>query len=257
MIRRLPPNSNITRWPKRLVLILFLFAALVLLSGCVRYDVGVEVRGQYQGQITQHIRLGEPLTNFSQREAQQWLQTLETRAKRLHGKARRLGEAELQVTIPFSNGQELRDRFNQFFNPTGPAQNTQTQNNAEPSTLVELAANLGFDQSNLLLLERDRLSLDVDLRSLGSLGNEQSVIVNAQDVLNLEFALQTPWGGRVPEQNQTPVQQRGALLVWQLLPGQINHLEAVFWLPSTLGLGTIAIVGLVAGGIILKRYLNR
>ncbi|NEO87899.1 MAG: DUF3153 domain-containing protein [Spirulina sp. SIO3F2] len=231
---------------------LFLLVSLVLLSGCVRYDVGVEIKGQYQGQITQHIRLGEPLTNFSQREAQQWLQTLENRAKRLHGKTQRLGDAEIQVTIPFSNGKELRDRFNQFFNPTG-----QAGSDPEASTLVELTASLGFDQSNLLLIERDRLSLDVDLRSLGTLGDDQSLIINAQDVLNLEFALQTPWGASIPEQNQTPVQQRGQQLVWQLLPGQINHLEAVFWLPSTLGLGTVAIAGLVAGGATFKKYLNR
>ncbi|MGB0563598.1 MAG: DUF3153 domain-containing protein [Spirulinaceae cyanobacterium] len=240
-------------WPTRWLLLLFLLCSLLFLSGCVRYEVGVEMRGQYQGQIRQHIRLGETLTNFSQQEAQQWLTSIERRAKKLHGKIQRLGPADIQVTIPFSNGRELGDRFNQFFNPNGQqAQPAQPAN----ANLVELTADLGLRQSNLLLLERDRLRLDVDLRSLGDLGTEQRFLLNAQEVLDLEFALQTPWGAKLGDRNQTPAQQRGNQLVWKLQPGQVNHLEAVFWLPSYLGLGSLAIVGLTVGGAILKGYLG-
>jgi hypothetical protein len=40
--------------------------------------------------------------------------------------------------------------------------------------------------------------------------------------------------------------------MWTLKPGQLNHLEAVFWLPSPLGIGTLVIVLLVLGGFYLK-----
>ncbi|MEM8641567.1 MAG: DUF3153 domain-containing protein [Cyanobacteria bacterium P01_G01_bin.54] len=263
MLKRSAPDSTVPWTPpgkNRWLLLLFLLFSLFFLSGCVRYEVGVEIQGQYQGQIRQHIRLGETLTNFSQQEAQQWLASIERRAKQLHGKVQHLGPADVQVTIPFGNGQELGDRFNQFFNPNEqPAPSSSQPTPPQPTTdnLVELTANLGLSQSNLLLLERDHLHLDVDLRGLGTLGSQQPFLLNAQEVLNLEFALQTPWGATLTERNQIPAQQRGNQLVWHLQPGQLNHLEARFWLPSNLGLGTLAIIGLSVGGAILKNYLGQ
>jgi hypothetical protein len=51
------------------------------------------------------------------------------------------------------------------------------------------------------------------------------------------------------------VQQQGKQLVWKLKSGAENHLEAVFWVPSPLGIGTVAIVLLVIGGIFLRAQL--
>lgn len=226
--------------------------SLLVLSGCVRYDVGVDVQGQHRGVITQHVRLGEPLTNFSQGEVSQWLRTLEARAKKLHGKTKRISDAEVIISIPFANGQELRDRFNQFFDPTG-----QSATSPEASDdLVALAAGLELQQSNLLLVERDRLSLDVDLRGLGNLGDRQDIIFNAKEVLALEFALNTPWGATIPEQSLPAQRQQIHQTTWKLIPGQINHLEAIFWLPSSLGIGAIVIAVFVAGGATIRQRLN-
>jgi hypothetical protein len=234
---------------QRLWLIALSLLALLCLSGCVRYEVGVTMTGQYSGAITQHIRLGEPLTNFSQQEVLNWLDTLEQRARKLHGQAQRVNAAELMVTIPFSNGAQLQERFNQFFNPTGTTQPPQP---AQESALVELTAGLGLQQTNLLLFERDRVILDVDLRGLGSLGSDRDVVLDANSVLDLSFALDTPWGARSLSDNTVPYHRSGSRLVWQLQPGEINHLSASFWLPSALGFGAIAILALVIGGTRLK-----
>ncbi|MCW6035352.1 DUF3153 domain-containing protein [Spirulina subsalsa FACHB-351] len=227
--------------------------AVFLLSGCVRYDVGVNWQGQYRGQITQHIQLGEQLTSFSQSEAKKWLKTIETRAKALQGRVKRVSEQEVIVTIPFANGQEFGEKFNQFFNPTD--QSPQGVELGENSDVVQLNSQVVVNQSNLLLLERDRLILDVDLRALSIFAGEGELIINSGNLLNLEFALNSPWGARNvvhKDDNTPPVRKVNHQLIWQLQPGQINHIEAVFWVPSYLGLGTVVILLLMWGGFYLK-----
>jgi len=48
-----------------------------------------------------------------------------------------------------------------------------------------------------------------------------------------------------------PTQQDGSL-VWTLIPGRVNHLEAVFWLPNPVGIGSVLIVLAIVAGYSLK-----
>jgi len=41
-------------------------------------------------------------------------------------------------------------------------------------------------------------------------------------------------------------------LIWRLKPGQINSIDVVFWVPSYLGWGILAVIGLTLGGYYLK-----
>ncbi|NEO27684.1 MAG: DUF3153 domain-containing protein [Kamptonema sp. SIO4C4] len=231
----------------------FLLFCALFLGGCVRYDVGVQVDGQYRGAIAQHIQLGEQLTSFTEKELNQWLKTIEQRARKLNGNTKHLSNQEIVVTIPFSNGEELVEKFNQFFNPT-----QQTPNQiATSEEIVPLNSQLGLHQSNLLFLERDQLNLNVDLRGLEMFSSEGNLVLNnASSLLNLEFTLTTPWGARIVQNSDTgiipPVTRQGNQLIWQLQPGEMNHIEAVFWIPSWLGLGTIGIILLVLAGFYLK-----
>ena len=78
--------------------------------------------------------------------------------------------------------------------------------------------------------------------------------------MELDFSLNTPWGAR---SNETAVAgaivsksfQEGKELVWKLKPGEINYLEAVFWIPSPVGIGALIIALFVAAGISLKYQL--
>ncbi|NJL00939.1 MAG: DUF3153 domain-containing protein [Spirulinaceae cyanobacterium SM2_1_0] len=233
--------------------------ATLLLTGCVRYEVGVTVDGQFSGAIVQQVEIGEQLTSFSRREAERWLDTIAQRARRLHGRVREVSESEIIATIPFHNGQELVQNFNQFFDPTG-------QTAAEAATvlseeLIQLTARTALRQQNFLLLERDRLALDIDLRGLSVLDDAGSTLaIDPGRLLDLEFALNTPWGARAlnrstDEPVSPPVERRGRQLVWRLQPGVVNHLAAAYWLPSWLGLGSLAIALLVAAGAYVKYTL--
>ncbi len=244
----------IRRLAVRLRVLWVILLASVLLSGCVKYNVGVNFEGQHHGAIVQHIALEERLTNFSNSQVQEWLTSIERRAQQLDGKTKRLSDQELVVTIPFNNGTELESKFNQFFNPV--VKKDTPSETAESADLPKFNSKFHIDQGNFIFWQRNHLSYDVDLRALGVVSTNGNVIVSPSTLLDLQFSLETPWGARsvekAPDAITPEVYDNGHQLMWTLKPGQLNHLEAVFWLPSPLGIGTLVIVLLVLGGFYLK-----
>jgi hypothetical protein len=242
-------------WQRTRFVWLIVFASL-LLSGCVNYDVGVNFDSPNHGIIAQHIKLGERLVSFSGDSASEWLNSIERRARKLQGKTLRMSNEEIAVTIPFNNGKDLQVKFNDFFKPQNPNKAKKNQTQAE-SELPKIESNLIVNQNNFLLLERNRLIYDLDLRSLSLIATDNNVLVNPGSVLDLEFTLNIPWGAKlVEEESETVLQPEssndGKQLVWQLIPGQLNHIDVVFWLPSPIGIGSVFIILLVAGGIYLR-----
>jgi hypothetical protein len=248
---------------------LALLAALCL-TGCVQYDVGIHFANQTQGEIVQHIRLGDQLITFSSSVAKDWLQSIKQRSRALGGRVKQVSGQELIVTIPFHNGADLTEKFNKFFQPVPDQSSAATsQVGNESLTIPELRSQLQLTQSNWLLMERDRLVYDLDLRPLGVISTNGNLLISPGVLLNLEFRLDVPWGIRSTSSvKQTtsektasekhPVmasRRQGRQMVWVLESGALNHLEAVFWVPSSLGIGTVAIVLLVLGGIYLRAQL--
>ena len=227
--------------------------SVVLLSGCVQYDVGVNWQGAHRGEFVQHIKLEERLTNFSSSQVQDWLQSIECRAKQLDGKTKR-SQQEIVVTIPFSSGKELESKFNQFFNPI--EQKRSDSQAVAALNLPQFESKLQLNQGNFIFWQRSHLSYDLDLRSLGVLSENGNVIVSPSSLLNLQFSLSSPGGIRSIEKDAnsiTPeVYDKAHKLVWTLQPGQLNHVEAVFWLSSPLGFGSLLIVLFVLAGFYLK-----
>jgi hypothetical protein len=230
---------------KKFVLLPLVLLLVSLLGGCVRYDVGIDFRGQHHGTIVQHITLSDRLTALSQSEADKWLDSVDQRAKQLKGKAQRVSPKEIIVFIPFGNGQDLVKKFNQFYNPDTPIKSAEAEN----LDILQLQAKMAIKQNNWLLFERNRLELDVDLRALGILSNQGNIIISPGSLVDIDFGLQTPWGSR---DLTTTAEQSENRAVWHLQPGEINHLDAVFWTPSFLGWGTLAIILLTIGGFIAK-----
>lgn len=231
------------------------FCLLTLVSGCVQYDVGVNFESQTRGEIVQHIKLGERLTSFSSETVAEWLKSVERRVRLLDGKTKRLSPTEVLVRIPFNNGAELEDKFNQFYNPIAPTTKSRVSSRLE-TDWPKFESHLNVKQNNLLLVLRNRLSLELDLRSLSLLSSNGSLLLSPGGLLELDFSLNTPWGAEsietvagalVPESYQ-----QGKQLVWKLKPGEINYLEAIFWIPSPVGIGALIIALFVAAGIALK-----
>ncbi|MBR8838692.1 MAG: DUF3153 domain-containing protein [Stigonema ocellatum SAG 48.90 = DSM 106950] len=235
---------------KRIWLVLL---ASLLLSGCVQYDVGVNFDNSNHGELVQHIKLGERLTSFSGDSVSEWLDSIERRTRQLEGHTRRLSKDEMIVTIPFSNGKELQGKFNEFFNPNNDQKFVSVKNELD-SELPKIESNLLLFQNNLLLLVRNRLIYDLDLRSLGLISTKALVLADPGSILDWEFSLKTPWGAKSIKSTENSIQRvkTNNQLVWKLKPGELNHIEVEFLLPSPLGIGTLLIILFVGVGLYLR-----
>ncbi|MFM2431643.1 MAG: hypothetical protein RLZZ511_2856 [Cyanobacteriota bacterium] len=225
-------NSRVSRiwgeWVSRLLRrgrsVVLMLMLTVGLTGCLDADTQIQVASPHRGQIVQHIELGSQLA-----AAQGWLNQLETQARKLNGSVSRTARNELTLTVPFTNAIDLETKFNQLFTPP---------NNAA-SDLPPIAAKLQVQTSNLLLLQRDKLIYDIDLTALGLQADDGEVLLNAGNGLDMKFGVQGPWGVGGRDR-----QQSNGETFWNLQAGQKNHVEATLWMPSPIGLGTAAIVGL-------------
>lgn len=223
-----------------------------LLTGCVDYEVGVNFDTPYSGEIMQHIKVDDQLTTFAPSETRQWLKSLEKRSRKLNGDVQKLNAQELLLTIPFGNGAELAQKFNQLFQTAIVPNATIPQDKIE---LMELNSQVDLHQSNLIFIERNSIELAIDLRALGVVSQQENIIIDPDSLANLEFKLDTPWIAYSVSNsdNLKPIKttlEKG--LVWQLHPGEVNHIKAIFWLPSPIGIGTAIIILLMIVGFLLK-----
>jgi hypothetical protein len=237
-------------------IVLVLLLALSL-SGCVNYDLGVKFNHTNNGELIQHIKLSQQLSGFSGDYIFEWLKTLESRAKNLQGSVKHISAQETIIKIPFTNGTELQEKFSVFFpnQENQDNQNTQNNNNQE---LADIAANLISTDNNFLLLSRHHLIYDLDLRSLAALTGKEDNLNTHNSLINLDFSLQTPWGVKNIQKTENAItpEKNGNQVVWKLKPGKLNHIEAVFWLPNMLGIGTLIITLFVGIGFYLKGYVR-
>jgi hypothetical protein len=276
-----------SRRPSRFWVLFIALLAALFLSGCVHADLEINFRGQSGGEIVQHIKLADQLTAVSSSAAQDWFDGVKRRARQLRGKAKR-SDQEIEVAIPFGSPADLEAKVNQLLNPADtkiPSRNvapgpvTGEASTANPELQLPLVqSHLKVKQQNFLFFLRNRLIYDLDLRSLGVQSANGNLLFSPDPLLELEFKLKTPWLARSvnskaatsPQVGRQPREatevrgrgdsriaptQHGQQLVWTLQPGQLNHLEAVFWFPSPIGIGAVAIALFIAAGMYVKYRL--
>lgn len=248
-------NRRLIHWSRRLWRVrlwaIVAIAALTL-SGCVRYDVGVRFDHQTHGEIVQQVDLSKRFANLSSATVREWTDSLNRRARSLQGYTQKQGDRRLRVVIPFNNGDELAQKFEQFFNPEGNPAIAPEKADRVPN----LETHLALEQRNFVFALSNHLSLDIDLRALGVLSTEGNVLVSSGGLVDLSFRLDTPWGASVAAvDGAEPPVREGNALVWHLQPGEIQHLEADFWIPSPIGIGGAIIAVVVAIASYLKHQL--
>ncbi|MBF2056536.1 MAG: DUF3153 domain-containing protein [Cyanobacterium sp. T60_A2020_053] len=229
--------------------IILLLCLLISLSGCVRYDVGINFNQAHNGAIIQHIKLGEQITSFSQAEGSAWLNGIQKQAIKLGGKSQRISKEELIVTIPFYNAEELAEKFNDFFlselNTKVSKKNT--------DNLLDLDTKLNIKQNNLLFVERQILDFSADLTPLGIISSEGDIIISSGDLINLQLQFNFPWGAKFTTNDYpTLTKDDHGQYNLSLKAGQINQVQVIFWLPNYIGLGTSALLLFIFLGFFLK-----
>lgn len=251
------------RRPSRFWVLFIALLAFFLLSGCVHADLEISFRGQSGGEIVQHINLAQ-LPPVSRSASEDWFDGIKQRARQLRGKAKRSGPA-IEVTVPFDNPADLETKVNQLLSSTdvkipstevAPSTAVGTAQAANPTELPLVQSRLHVRQQNFLFFLRNRLIYDLDLRSLGVQSLSGNLLFSPDPLLELEFKLKTPWLARSINSEASPeVRVEGQQLVWTLQPGQLNHLEAVFWFPSPIGIGAVAIALFTAAGMYVRYRL--
>ncbi|MEL6456043.1 MAG: DUF3153 domain-containing protein [Cyanobacteria bacterium J06623_5] len=254
--------------PLRRVLLLCLLLC-PLLTSCVDYDLGIRFDSQTHGVITQTIHLsdrllviGEGLLDEGSPESALGapaFQTLPERARALSGRARQVDEDTLKVTLPFSSGEQLVERFNAFY---GNSQDD-AESNSETAAAGLLAAfpgapsmqaHLALSQRNYLLALRCVLTYDLSIQAPEPLG----LGLGPSDTgwLNMDFHLVTPWGLAAPALVGKPPGEppaiQGRTATWHLEAGRPHHIEVAFWIPSPVGIGAAAIALLCLTGYWIK-----
>ncbi|WP_310484060.1 DUF3153 domain-containing protein [Chamaesiphon sp. VAR_48_metabat_403] len=228
----------------RQLIIVFLTISLGL-SGCVKYDTGINFTNISDGEIVEHIQLGEQLNTFSQNAVKTWIASIRQRTMQAQGHLERLSDREYKVTIPFNNPQELVTKIARYFNP----------NSTQSGTGPQLNSQMQIDRSNFFLVIRNHLTYDIDLRALSIDTVDAKISVDATNSVNLNFSIYSPWGVKniaTDRQVVTIATSDPNQLTWQLKPGRVNHIDAIFWLPNPLALGAVVIVLISAIGYYIK-----
>jgi hypothetical protein len=225
--------------------ILFCLVAIAL-SGCVKYDTGINFHGFNDGEIVQHLQLDDRLNSFNPQAVTTWIESIAARTRQAQGRLNRLSDREFEIVIPFASTQELVTKTNRFFNPTPPAKN---------GTASKFSAHLQIEQSNWLAIVKNHLIFDVDLRGIATANTDAKVAIVANNFVDLKFRIQSPWGVQTTELSTSPnfvKTTQGNQTTWQLQPGQIERIDTVFWLPNPLGIGAIVIMLISMFGYYLK-----
>jgi hypothetical protein len=204
------------------------------LAGCVDYQLGIQFDSQTHGVLIQTLHLDDQFVALNRDARQQWLQIFIEEAKTFSGKATSLDDGSLQVRIDFYNGVDLVEKFNQLFAVDG----LMTQVPGAPPLL----AHLDLSQKNWGVALLNHLHADIDLSGLkadSAIGDGGAL--DRWRTLNLSFQI-----GSIGESNQ-----------WPLQPGQVNTIDATFWVPSPIGIGAVVITLLCAGGYGVRYGLRR
>lgn len=208
-----------------LLRLLTIIALALCLSGCVDYQLGIQFDSQTHGVLVQTLHLDDRFVALNSEVRQQWLDVFVKEAKAFSGKAIALDDGTLQVSIDFNNGADLVQTFNQLFAKDG----LMTQVPGAPPLL----AHVDLTQENWGVALRNHLHADIDLSALkadAAIGDGGAL--DRWRTLDLSFQ----------------VSALGDASRWPLRPGQVNRINADFWVPSPIGIGAGVIVLLCAGG---------
>ncbi|MGD1932788.1 MAG: DUF3153 domain-containing protein [Leptolyngbyaceae cyanobacterium] len=233
------------RWLQKLLRV-GLVLIVLLLTGCLQYDLELQFDSQTHGQLVQQLRWrgGAIAAND---ELQQWLAVLGERTQQVGGRTRWLSDNAFEIVIPFSNGRALETKFNQFFSPDD-ATTTFTLPAGEP-----IQAELTLQQGNRFVAIYNHLKLRVDLTAVPDLAATGLPLLQGQQLLAGQVTLLAPWvRGPSLSPGESPAGAFPPQETWSLVPGEVNELEAEFWVPSPIGIGAITILVFVLLGYGVK-----
>lgn len=237
--------------------------ALFCLTGCADYNIDIHFDHANHGVITQRIHLSEQVLDSP--TVQAWFSSLKQQTRQFGGRVQQTSRQDWQIRVPFNNGADLEQKFNQLFQAELLTADLATPASSSGSLIPALngiGSKLQLQQRNYLVVVRNQLTYDLDLASLGLRTATGELLFNSGSLLNLNIYLDSLWplevvdtGGVTGDLPQRQPGETGWL--WSPRAGQANHLEVVFWLPNPIGIGVCAIALLVLIGYLLRPLFVR
>jgi len=226
---------------------------MITLSGCVRYDVNINFHDVNNGTMIQQIKLSEQLTNLSQGESNIWLKNLQNQAKKVDAKIKKISAEELELIIPFNNGEDLVEKFNQLFTTKIMEKSVNSLDQVDFISLSDFNTKMAITQSNFLFFERNIINFQADLTPFGVPSNNGNIIISSGDLISLQINFNFPWGAKLTT-NDYPQWEKLSNQNYNisLKAGQLNEFKAVFWLPNYIGFGSFFILVFILLGYYLK-----
>ncbi|MGF1535119.1 MAG: DUF3153 domain-containing protein [Elainellaceae cyanobacterium] len=243
---------------------LILVAVLALLAGgCLDTDVAIRFTDANHGQIEERIVLSDRLSQLDSDAMERWKSQIKQQVQQMGGTARE-SDGDLRLKVPFFNNRDLTDKFNRLVSgfEVGPQGLL-----SEPGQSI--ARFTATRDCNVLVAQRNRLSLDVDLRSLQQVSQAGMQLRQINGLLDGTLRLSAPspvveanepsllsclFDGAANQLtlNQSNNRSDSRALEWHIDPERANHLDVAFWVPNPLGVGAVLIAVLVGVGLILQ-----
>ena len=188
----------------------------------------------------------EGKTGLENTIASVWLDSVAQQTEKLGGSVRRIADQDATLMLPFFNAKDLEAKFNQLLQTEWHSSGAQK--------LPTIVSRLKLRSGNWILWQRIVLDYELNLRSLSPLAQE-NLSLDPSKLLQLEFSLNTPGNAKSLNSENPPIlHSEGKKLTWKLRPGAQHHLQAVFWVPSPLGIGAAVIGLLVIVGAIVRTH---
>ncbi|MGD1850899.1 MAG: DUF3153 domain-containing protein, partial [Cyanophyceae cyanobacterium] len=136
----------------------------LMLGGCVDVEAGIQFWDANHGAIIQTVRLDGSLAALTTDGKQAWFDGLVARSRELGGKTIERSPGIVTVKIPFHNGADLSQKFNELI---AASANYSPLSKGEPSTSnTPLVSSFSLSQRNFGLAVKNHLEYDLDLRLL-------------------------------------------------------------------------------------------
>ncbi len=245
---------------------LLLLPCLLLLSGCLQYDLTLRFDHQLHGHIEQVITLSDRAAAVSHGTLAPWVNALEARVRRLGGMVAETGYHQRTLTVPFTTGEDLVTQFNGLFADQpmvpDPAVIATPRGEVAPTLTIPDLGHIPFrltvDQRSWVFASRTHLICDIDLQQLPANPVFPTEGGNTSPWSTLGFRLQTPWGiGQVLPESASPDLILGNGAQWQLQPGSAYHIDVRVWVPSLVSIGAVIIAILVVLGYFFRYRVFR
>ncbi len=242
---------------------------MCLLTGCVNYQLGLDLHWDGSGTLNQQVQIEPLLAVLARPQIQQVMRQLSIQTEQVGAQLTTTEDlSELQVRLAFRQLRDLEMKFKILFATTAaspkqePITTTKLERPAAQSTptilsMGTLVKSVQLDTRDFFVMTYYHAVGEFDLRPWRHIPLRvygQTLSLPSDKLVQLHLRLGLPWPALATNAREV----QGNTLVWQISTERINKLEASFLLPNLVGLSWVSgIFSLLSLGLGLRWLARR